>query len=147
MSDSRLIEFIQKPVDFAIANNNVGFYITHNGRCLWEALDIHYINIIVDSPIFYSEVIQERAFSKSLFLCIDKEHPEFIERLRPDIPSAFLPHSAWSYDPIAPDKQRETDIIYAISITSHPMVKRNTLGKFLAYSYILNDYLFVKIYY
>lgn len=127
-SSAGLIEFINKPIDFAIAYNNVGFFITSNGHCLWDALNILHINIIVDAPIYYTEIFKNHASPNSFFLCVDKEHPDFIERLRPDIPSAFLPHSAWSYPPVQVSKSRPTDIIYAGSITQSYFPKLPDVG-------------------
>lgn len=131
-SNAGLIKFINKPVDFAIAYNNVGFFITNNKRCLWDILDIHYINIIVDAPVYYAEILKNHIFPKSFFLCVDREHTDFIERLRPDVPSAFLPHCAWNYAPVQIDKDRPTDIIYAGSITMNniPNIPDVGMGEF-----------------
>lgn len=142
ISNKTLYDFVKKPVDFAIAYNNVGFFIRSEGRCIWDILDIYYINIIVDSPIYYTKVIKEYAFPKSVFLCIDREHPYFIDRLRPDVPSAFLPHAAWNYKPVTDSGKRNTDIIYtgSVSLTSVPNFKDIGNGEFSTEDLVIHTY-------
>lgn len=115
-----LADFLKFPIDFAIGYNNAGFIVRNGECCLWDALDICYINIIVDAPVHYTNTIDNFAYSKSLFLCVDREHPYYIDRMWPQIPTAFLPHAAWSYEPVSPSNERHTDIIYAgsLSVTS-----------------------------
>lgn len=142
ISNSTLWNFLKKPVDFAIAYNNIGFFINSKNRCIWNTLDIHYINIIVDSPIFYTDVIKEHAFPKSIFLCIDREHPHLIDRLRPDVPAAFLPHAAWNYEPITEGQKRNADIIYAGSVSQpdFPSFKDVGRGEFSTEDLVIHTY-------
>lgn len=115
-----LANFLKSPIDFAIGYNNAGFFVRNGNRCLWDVLDTYYFNIIVDAPVHYTNTIDNFAFSKSIFLCIDREHPYYIDRLWPQIPSAFLPHAAWNYESVSPFNERNMDIIYAgsLSVTS-----------------------------
>ncbi len=127
-----LADFLRLPVDFVIGYNNAGFLVRHRDKCLWDYLGIYHINIIVDAPVHYTSTIDSYASPRSFFLCVDNDHPYYIDRFWSYIPAAFLPHAAWNYEPVAPDSSRHTDIIYAgsLSVTTLDHIPDVGMGEF-----------------
>lgn len=88
-----------------------------SGGSIWEALDIPCINILVDHPYWYHDILTHMP-GTGIVLCIDGNHARYIERFYPEIPcTGFLPHGgAPSHDTLKPIRERKTDVLYAGSL-------------------------------
>lgn len=115
VSLGKLYDFIQNPVDAVITFNNVGLNIElTQGKRLWDELNVLCINILVDHPVCYMQELQ-LAPVKTVVLCVDKNHVDFIRRFFPNIMAVhFLPHGGmvWEGKNI-PWREREIDVLYA----------------------------------
>ncbi len=111
----QLYNFIQKPVDAVITFNNVGLNMELTpGEKLWEQLGILCINILVDHPVCYLQELQ-MAPRKTVAICVDKNHVDFIKRYFSNIMAAhFVPHGGtlWEKESV-PWQDREIDVLYA----------------------------------
>lgn len=65
---------------------------TPSGINIWETLGIPCINILVDHPYWYHDILSNMP-RNSAVLCIDRNHMNYVSACYPDIPFAgFLPH-------------------------------------------------------
>lgn len=111
----QLYNFIQKPVDAVITFNNVGLNMELTpGEKLWNQLDFLCINILVDHPVCYLQELQ-MAPRKTVAICVDKNHVDFIKRYFPNIMAVhFVPHGGTAWDTKRVLWQdREIDVLYA----------------------------------
>lgn len=115
VSLGQLYDFIQKPVDAVISFNNVGLNIELTpGEKLWNQLNFLCIDILVDHPVCYLQELQ-MAPRKTVAICVDKNHVDFVKRYFPNIMAAhFVPHGGtpWSRERV-PWQDREIDVLYA----------------------------------
>ena len=95
--------------------NNLGYNLDlSDGRNLWEAYGILYINILMDHPFHYDKPL-EKAPSTAVVLCTDRHHVTYIRRWFPNIcRTDFLPHAGVElgrrHKPLA---TRGIDVLYA----------------------------------
>lgn len=88
-----------------------------SGENVWETLGIPCINILVDHPYWYHDILV-RTPSTGIILCIDRNHMNYVNRFYPHIPSnGFLPHggTAACSNP-RPVSVRKIDVLYAGSL-------------------------------
>lgn len=95
--------------------NNLGYNLDlPDGRNLWEAYGIPYINILMDHPFHYEKPLKKASIT-SLVLCTDRNHVKYIRRFFPNIHQTdFLPHAGVElgshHKPLA---ERGIDVLYA----------------------------------
>lgn len=114
-----LYEYMQEsPVTAMIAFNSNFYGMTlPTGENMWEVLGIPCINIFVDHPYWYHNILM-RTPATGIVLCIDRNHMDYVSRLYPDIPSnGFLAHGGTSLSSNhKPISERKTDVLYAGSL-------------------------------
>lgn len=82
----------------AMVGFNVSFYSykTPSGINLCEGLNIPCINILLDHPYWYHELLMSMP-ATAIVLCIDRNHMNYINRFYPNISiNGFLPHGGSS---------------------------------------------------
>ncbi len=89
----QLIALKVNGIDGVITFNNLAYNLgEEQGGNLWDALDIPYVNILMDHPFHYKKPL-ENAPKNSIVCCIDRNHVDYIRRFFPDIRQVeFLPH-------------------------------------------------------
>lgn len=105
--------------------NNLGYNLDlADGRNLWEAYEVPYINILMDHPFHYEKPLR-RAPKTATVLCTDRNHVKYIRRhfkniLRTD----FLPHAGVElgsrHKPLA---ERSIDVLYAGALPFYTVEK------------------------
>lgn len=95
--------------------NNLGYNLDlSDGRNLWEAYRVPYINILMDHPFHYEKPLRN-APKTSVVLCVDLNHVKYIRRYFKNIRQTdFLPHAGVElgskHKPLA---GRGIDVLYA----------------------------------
>lgn len=84
---------------------------------VWEQLQIPCINILVDHPYWYRDILLNSPVNSAI-LCIDQNHMQFVSRFYPQIAiTGFLPHGGTlPCDKLKPISARNIDILYAGSL-------------------------------
>ncbi|MCQ2522375.1 MAG: glycosyltransferase [Lachnospiraceae bacterium] len=115
----RLSTYHQKQkVSCMIGFNSYFFTLkTPSGAFVWDTLGIPCINILVDHPYWYRDILKKSS-PNCVILCIDRGHLAFLNRFYNTFPmTGFLPHGA---DEIRKDvkniEKREIDVFYAGSL-------------------------------
>lgn len=88
-----------------------------SGVNMWETLEIPCVNILVDHPYWYHDILM-RTPKTGIVLCIDRNHARYVERFYPHIPcTGFLPHGGTPYEGVLkPLRERKIDVLYAGSL-------------------------------
>lgn len=114
-----LYGFIQDGGVTAMIGFNMPFFGMQlpSGEKVWEVLDIPCINILVDHPYWYHNLLM-RTPRTGIVLSIDRNHSHYVERFYPDIPcTGFLPHGGTpAHNPPKPVSERKIDVLYAGSL-------------------------------
>lgn len=114
-----LHEYMQAgPITAMIAFNSLFFGMTTpSGENLWEVLGIPCVNILVDHPYWYHNILM-RMPATGIVLCIDRNHMDYVNRFYPNIPSnGFLAHGGTSLGMShKPVRERAIDVLYAGSL-------------------------------
>lgn len=108
------VSFIQKPVDFALAYNNLGFNMELTpGQNIWDLKFIPFVNILMDHPFHYKNAL-EQAPADTILLCCDRNHVEYVQRFYPHIRHVyFMPHGVVPADSGKEWHERSIDVLYA----------------------------------
>lgn len=108
------VAFIQKPVDFALSYNNLGFNMELTpGENIWDCKYILFVNILMDHPFHYKNAL-EQAPADTILLCCDRNHVEYVHRFYPHIRHVYF--MAHGVVPAALGKEwheRSIDVLYA----------------------------------
>lgn len=119
LSLGQLYDFIKEGKIAAMIGFNMPFFGMElpSGENVWEVLDIPCINILVDHPYWYHDILMRTA-GTGIVLGVDRNHSRYIERFYPHIPcTGFLPHGGTPTDrEMKPVKAREIDVLYAGSL-------------------------------
>lgn len=119
LSLGKLYDYIRDGRITAMVGFNTPFFGMKlpSGVNMWEALDIPCVNILVDHPYWYHDILTHMPRT-GVVLCIDKNHTRYVERFYPDIPcTGFLPHGgAPARTAPRPFHERKTDVLYAGSL-------------------------------
>lgn len=119
LSLGRLYDFVQKGSVTAMIGFNLPFFGMQlpNGENIWEVLDIPCINILVDHPYWYHNILM-RTPQVGVVLNIDRKHSQYVERFYPHIPfTGFLPHGGTPAEhKLKPMTERTIDVLYAGSL-------------------------------
>lgn len=114
-----LYDFIQDGGVTAMIGFNMPFFGMQlpSGEKVWEVLDIPCINILVDHPYWYHNLLM-RTPRTGIVLSIDRNHSHYIERFYPGIPcTGFLPHGGTPmHNSPKPITKRDIDVLYAGSL-------------------------------
>ncbi|MBD5484978.1 MAG: glycosyltransferase [Lachnospiraceae bacterium] len=114
-----LYDFIKKGSVTAMIGFNSPFFGMQipSGENMWEVLNIPCINILVDHPYWYHNILM-RTPRTGIVLSIDRNHSQYIERFYPHIPcTGFLPHGGTPTDhEFVPIAARKIDVLYAGSL-------------------------------
>lgn len=108
-----------------ITFNNLGYNLDlADGRNLWEAYGVPYINILMDHPFHYWMPLQ-KAPSTAIVLCTDYNHVHYVRRFYKNIyRSDFLPHAGVElgsrHKPLA---ERGIDVLYAGALPIYTVAK------------------------
>lgn len=108
----------ENPILAMIGFNNAFFGLkTESGLNVWEQLNIPCINILVDHPYWYRDILLNMP-ACSAVLCVDRNHMAFVERFYPQIAvNGFLAHGG---TPIAGETptiaERKIETLYAGSL-------------------------------
>lgn len=108
----------ESPITAMLAFNSPFFGMElPSGENVWETLGIPCINILVDHPYWYHDILM-RMPSTGIVLCIDRNHMNYVNRFYPNIPSnGFLAHGGTAFCPHPkPVATREIDVLYAGSL-------------------------------
>ncbi|MDO5292987.1 MAG: glycosyltransferase [bacterium] len=117
-----LKKFIVKGRTALITFNFIGLddyelFQEKNRQLLWDVYDVLCINIMVDHPFYYHEIL-ERMPKRSIQLCIDRDHLAYVQRFFPQITNTgFLPLAGTQYDEHEhfiekPFEERKMDIVF-----------------------------------
>lgn len=101
-----------------IAFNSTFFGMTvPSGENMWETLGIPCVNIFVDHPYWYHNILM-RMPANGIVLCIDRNHMDYVARFYPNIGSnGFLAHGGAAADRAPrPMAERKTEVLYAGSL-------------------------------
>ena len=112
-------------VQAAVTFNNLGYNLDlADGRNLWEAYEIPYINILMDHPFHYEKPLQ-RAPKTSIVLCTDRNHVKYIRRYFKHIRQTdFLPHAGVELGGrLKPLSERGIDVLYAGALPIYTVAK------------------------
>lgn len=116
-----LYDFMQGDPITAMLGFNTPFFGMQvpSGGNMWEVLDIPCINILVDHPYWYHNILMHTPRT-GIVLGIDRNHSNYIERFYPDIPTTgFLPHGGTPMHNLPkPITERKIDVLYAGSLFS-----------------------------
>lgn len=114
-----LYQYIQDgSVTAMIAFNSLFYGMTlPSGENMWEVLGIPCINILVDHPYWYHNILM-RMPSTGIVLCIDRNHMNYVNRFYPNIScNGFIAHGGTSLCPVRkPVSERKIDVLYAGSL-------------------------------
>jgi hypothetical protein len=105
--------------------NNLGYNLDlPDGRNLWEAYEVPYINILMDHPFHYEKPLQ-RAPKTSIVLCTDRNHVRYIRRFYKNIRQTdFLPHAGVELGTRhKPLSERSIDVLYAGALPIYTVEK------------------------
>lgn len=95
--------------------NNLGYNLDlSDGRNLWEAYEVPYLNILMDHPFHYEKPLR-KAPKTSVVLCTDRNHVKYIRRYFKNIlRTDFLPHAGVELGgKHKPLDKRGIDVLYA----------------------------------
>lgn len=101
-----------------IGFNNAFFGLkTESGRNVWEQLGIPCINILVDHPFWYRDILINMP-RNSAILCIDRNHMNFVNRFYQNIAvNGFLAHGGTQISGKPKSlRERSIDVLYAGSL-------------------------------
>ena len=119
ISLGKLYEYLKENNIVAMVGFNIAFFgmQTPSGANVWEQLGILCINILVDHPYWYRDILLKMR-GNGLVLCVDGGHMSFVDRFYDNIGmNGFLAHGGTKCtDYIKPISQRGTDILYAGSL-------------------------------
>ena len=111
---------------FAVVTfNNLGYNLDlPDGRNLWEACRIPYLNILMDHPFHYEKPLS-KAPDTAVVLCTDRNHVKYIRRYFSNIRQTdFLPHAGvelhCKHKPLA---ERNIDVLYAGALPIYTVEK------------------------
>lgn len=114
-----LYDFIKKGTINAMIGFNMPFFGMQlsSGKNMWEVLGIPCVNILVDHPYWYHNILM-RTPRTGIVLSIDLNHSQYIQRFYPHIScTGFLPHGGTPTDHTPkPVKERNIDVLYAGSL-------------------------------
>lgn len=89
---------------------------TPSGHNVWETLDVLCINILVDHPFWYHNILVGMPGNGAV-LCIDRNHMKYVNRFYPNIGiTGFLPHGGTDKNCKFDVGNRSIDVIYAGSL-------------------------------
>lgn len=106
--------FVQKPVDFALSYNNLGFNMELTpGQNIWDRLYIPFVNILMDHPFHYKNAL-ENAPADTVLLCCDRNHVNYVKRFYPHITHVyFMAHGVSMASGGKKWRDRTIDVLYA----------------------------------
>lgn len=114
-----LYDLIQKKAVTAMIGFNTPFFGMQlpSGINMWETLAIPCVNILVDHPYWYHNILM-RTPHTGIVLSVDRNHSQYVERFYPHIPcTGFLPHGGTpAADAPKPLSDRKIDVLYAGSL-------------------------------
>lgn len=114
-----LHEYMQSgPITAMIAFNSLFFGMTiPSGENMWEVLGIPCVNILVDHPYWYHNILMRMPVT-GIVLCIDRNHMDYVNRFYSNIPfNGFIAHGGTAlYSEHKPIFERKTDVLYAGSL-------------------------------
>lgn len=134
MSKELLVEMLEECADaggnceesFAcVTFNNLGYNLDiSDGRNLWEAYEVPYINILMDHPFHYEKPLRN-APETSIVLCVDQNHVRYIRRYFKNIRQTdFLPHAGVELgSKHKPLVERNIDVLYAGALPIYTVSK------------------------
>lgn len=105
--------------------NNLGYNLDiSDGRNLWEAYEVPYINIFMDHPFHYEKPLRN-APETSIVLCVDQNHVRYIRRYFKNIRQTdFLPHAGVELgSKHKPLVERNIDVLYAGALPIYTVSK------------------------
>lgn len=106
------------PVVAMIGFNSAFFGLkTASGINVWEQLGIPSLNILVDHPFWYRDILINMP-ANSMAICIDRNHMNFVNRFYQNIGgSGFLAHGGTPCtNKLKPLNERQIDVLYAGSL-------------------------------
>lgn len=125
-SKAALLNRLENGQGFAcVTFNNLGYNLDMaDGRSLWEAYHVPYINILMDHPFHYEKPLKN-APGTSVVLCVDCNHVKYIRRYFKNISRTdFLPHAGVElgkkHKPLA---ERSIDVLYAGALPIYTVSK------------------------
>lgn len=105
--------------------NNLGYNLDlPDGRNLWEAYHVPYINILMDHPFHYEKPLRN-APETSVILCVDQNHVKYIRKYFKNIRQTdFLPHAGVELgSKHKPLVERNIDVLYAGALPIYTVSK------------------------
>ena len=103
---------------------------TKSGVNIWETLQIPSVNILLDHPYWYYEILKETPRNGAV-LCVDRNHMQYVNRFFPHIAvNGFLPHGGTVLGELRPIAERSIDVLYAGSLYAYDAdnVRRSITG-------------------
>lgn len=115
----------QKQGIVCVTFNNLGYNLDlKDGRNLWDAYEIPYINILMDHPFHYEKPLRN-APENSVVLCTDRNHVKYIRKYFKNIRQTdFLPHAGVELgSKHKPLEERGIDVLYAGALPIYTVSK------------------------
>ena len=115
----------QKQGIVCVTFNNLGYNLDlADGRNLWDAYEIPYINILMDHPFHYEKPLRN-APENSVVLCTDRNHVKYIRKYFKNIRQTdFLPHAGVELgSKHKPLEERGIDVLYAGALPIYTVSK------------------------
>ena len=116
----------EKPLTAMIAFNSRFFGLkTPSGINVWETLGIPCINIFLDHPYWYHDILLSMP-ATGIVLCIDRNHMKYVNRFYPNIPvNGFLALGGSCFSSyIRSMSERKIDVLYAGSLYANHMPRK-----------------------
>lgn len=113
-----LYEYIKTHTVIAMIgfNNRTVTASTSSGANIWETLGIFCINILVDNPYWYHDILMKMP-NRSAVLTIDRNHMNYVARFYPEIcMTGFLAHGGTNNGRVLSYEDRTMDMLYVGSI-------------------------------
>lgn len=103
---------------------------TPSGLNIWETLGIPSVNILLDHPFWYEELLHNTP-QNGIVLCVDRNHMSFVNRFYPQIAmNGFLPHGGTVLGDRKSIAERKLDVVYAGSLYAFDAERaKGQLGK------------------
>lgn len=116
----------ENPLTAMIAFNSRFFGLTTpSGANVWETLGIPCINILLDHPYWYHDILSSMP-ATGIVLCIDRNHMKYVNRFYPNISvNGFLAHGGSRVSSYTrPMSERKIDVLYGGSLYADHMLRR-----------------------
>lgn len=131
----KIFSAFELPIYFTVGFNGIGSDLKIDGRSLFDVYNTIFIHWLVDHPALHFARIEEN-ISKSIVVCIDDSHCDYMEIYYPNKISTVLEH-ATSIE--GDQKEKKYDIVFAGGIEDIENIKQQMQPLLSLMPNLLND--------